>query len=290
MITKTSYTVETGWVTTPTSQGRESTMRTTLLSLLLSTLSLSSFGQTGPRPGAPQSSTQPTKYKAIAKRDPQALGVLSRAVAELGGAQTITKMSLVVADGTATTAEGTKPVHWETKNNSFRMQTGAHIFASNGDVGWREDDAGRSKLPPHVWASTVVPTRLGGYLFEALTETTTTVQEAPEKSDDKAVALLVRDEHTALCHALCTHYWYFDRQTNLPTKVDFQERSLTSANFFIWTTLTFEGFTNVGGVNGPMQFTYRRLGLPAVVVTLTSLRPGVSVDDTRFAISTGAAQ
>jgi hypothetical protein len=199
-------------------------------------------------------------------------------------------MSFAIADGTAKTGETTKPVHWAIKNNAFRIEIGTQVLASNGNAGWRQNDAGASKLRRHVWASTVVPLRLGSYLSEALTDALITVQEAPERSDDRTVALVVRDERTALSHVLCTHYWYFDRQTSLPIKVDFQERSLSSANFFIWTTLTFGGFTEVEGVYSPMMFTYSRPALPATVVTLKSLQPGTSVDDSIFAIPAGAAQ
>lgn len=233
---------------------------------------------------------QPRKYKPVVKRESHAVAIVGQAVAALGGMQAVARSSSLSADGAVKIGDSTKPVHWETKNDAFRMETGPDIFASNGNTGWSKNNAGASRLRPHVWASTVVPIRLGIYLSEALKGALVTVQEAPDKSNEQVVALLVRDERSAFTHALCTRYWYFDRQSNLPIKVDFQERSLNSPSFYIWTTIAFDKFTASEGVYSPTQFTYKRLGLPPTVVTLTSFRAGLSIDDSQFAIPNGAAQ
>jgi hypothetical protein len=221
-------------------------------------------------------------YKPVVVRDDVSVAVLRQAIDGLGGLQAESRISSVVADGTSLQDGHSEVVRLETKDRAFRLTSGTHTFSTDGIAGWSSASDRVQALPRYVWTSTIMPLRIGNYLAEALSDSDFTVEQIPEKSDDATIAIRIRDERTAFSHVLSTRLWYFDRQSHMPVKAEFQERAINSSKFFIWTTVCFDGFEQTAGVLLPTKLTYSSAGLFLRVISLTSVQANLPLEQSRF--------
>jgi hypothetical protein len=247
-------------------------------------------------PGLSSQQSNPT-----ATRDANAIALLSRAVATLGGSASYSQTSGVVARGNLTAATGgiSGPILWENAGTEFRYErpgpNGSIIFVSGhgnpaiADGGKVQRNIGHVAMVTFPWHLPSVV--LASQLRNANVQVAATQQVTLDGAS--AIKLSLNDETDELSATICKQDWYFDSATLLPTRVDFLAAEVHNALNNAKMTVLLSDYRSVSGALIPFHMVTLFEGQQISDVALTSVQLNVSIPTTDFdarATTAGVAQ
>src|SRR2546426_7267260 len=201
-----------------------------------------------PRLNSQQSTTAPP-------RDAQAVALLNRAVAALGGTGVYSATNGVIARGTLTASTGgiSGPIVLENAGTEFRYErpgpNSPIVFASHhGNPGIA--DSGKVRRNIGHLAMVDFPAHLPGVVLAAhLNNSRIQVTAAQQVTLDTAPAIKIslNDQTDELSSIICKQDWYVDPATLLPPRVDYLASEANNALNTAKMTVLLSDYRPVSG-------------------------------------------
>lgn len=227
-----------------------------VLSVLFLGFSIVSSAQT-PSTNPSATSASPANY--IPQQDPQAVAILTRATAGLGGTALFTANTATVVEIAQTSSRGEALASvkaedsWANGQFEFRREvsgaTGAMV-SNHGRPMLKGSDGSLHSLPSHAGYGMAPFYLPGAVLSSELTDGHHSLKYIEDTTIDGASVSHVRIWNGGdLFHSVQSRQdWYFDSSTGLPVRVEHRSADPDDGVKFVKITTDYKNFANINGV------------------------------------------
>jgi hypothetical protein len=240
---------------------------------------------------------------APSTRDTQAVGVLQKAIAVLGG-PAASQVQSVIVRGTNTPTAGqdsasvnvTYEDQFSTQGHEFRDQfqtasTNQTFVSGHGSPGLVSGSR-TTRFLQHM-ADFRFPTHLPVFvLIQAMANVNVSLDYVGPcvARGANAVKIHVHNDSDAIQQALSIQDWYFDATSGLPLRVEYRLHDAGNALYYMSAAVEFSDFRMVQGVVFPFQVSSFLDGTLRGTLTLSSFTLNPTVASSDFDIPTVVAQ
>jgi hypothetical protein len=227
-----------------------------------------------------------------AVRDPQALEVLQKTIALMGGSTNIGQIQGVIIQGQLTAAPGALAkdgsFSWEMSGPELRFEStnpsGALVIVSGHGKPAQISGGGIQGLKSHQMRPLFVPALIGWVLFQEFQNEKYSIRfDGLDTLDTVPVEVVTTVAETSYPENVVTpQKWYFQTSTGLPIRVEFRSPNPNLPAVFIQSAFEFSDFRSVSGMLFPFLVKSSISGQSFESFTINSIQLNASVKPADF--------
>ena len=240
----------------------------------------------------------------VTQRDPEALSVIQKAIAAMGGPAAVAQVQSVVAQGTMAAAPDadapTGNFTWEDQitlsghefNDTFQSGSGTQHFLSGHGSPGLVTNTGVRKFKPHV-GNFRVPVHLPAVVLTSLLANPNCnigLATQATLNGQTVVQIHLHIDTDMLQKSLSVQDWYFDPATGLPLRMEYRVPDANLPDKFAIADADFSDFRVVQGLAIPFEILVTEDGSLRNILTLSSVAINPAVSTADFDLPSGGAQ
>jgi hypothetical protein len=245
------------------------------------------------------SATSPTAAVPV-QRDPQAVAVVERSIAALGGAEHIGQIAdctvevQVQASQGSTVSSGMSVYKFagaEYRADSTTAE-GTRTLASGHGKPFAIASGATKGIPPHVMRAMFSPAMAAvALLHDSNDANYSLLYKGTGTLGAEQVSIVEISSQATWIDALVTpQTWYFDNGSGLPVRVEYWSPDFRNPRHHADSAVDLSEFRNISGAFFPFQYTTSMNGTPTKTVTVTSVQVNTGILSSAFDAPAGGAQ
>jgi len=237
---------------------------------------------------------------ALVQRDPQAVAIIERSLAALGGASQIGQIAdckvevQVQAPPGSSASSGTAV--YKFAGGEYRADSttaaGTQTLASGHGKPFAVANGTTKGIPPHVMRAAFSPTVAAIRLLNDSNDANYSFRYKGTGSLGSAQVSIVEisSQATWLDAMVSPQTWYFDSGSGLPLRIEYWAPDIKNPRHHVECAADLSEYRVVSGVEFPFQFTTSVNGAPFKTMSVTSVQTNTGILPSAFDATTGGAQ
>ncbi|MEO6829173.1 MAG: hypothetical protein ABI164_05145 [Acidobacteriaceae bacterium] len=229
------------------------------------------------------------------KRDTQAVAIIQKSLAALGGVNAIARVRTVESSGQIQKAGSQTPIsfRWLTEVSGSHFEVrwetteGAktHVFASgHGRPGFGRSGQPGRELSAHMAMAALPLDAPAILLYAEFQDPTYAFTSLPASATDHLLHVQITNDRNFIMKAIVKQDWYFDPQTLLPVRIEHNAPSAENALDSSRVSCVYRSYTAESGVQYPSSMQGLKDGRQITRISIVSTQPNASIQSSEFDI------
>jgi len=243
----------------------------------------------------PNLSPLPPLDKSV--RDVEAVGIVEKTIAVMGGAALVGQVQSSIVQGDMTGASDTSMKSgsfvWKASGKEFRFEgssaSGMDIFVTGRGKPGQTGNGTTKKIEVHKAMAMFVPALIGSVLFQELQEPKYSIRYSGSGAIAGTPVVIVTTavETRYPDNVVTPQVWYIDNSTGLPVRVEFRSPGVRRPANFTPVALDFSDYRAISGTLYPLHLVYSMNGKILQTFSINSIQVNVDISSSDFDGPTG---